>query len=198
MSTGARLISPYYPLLLPLLLSGARQDGIVRSRWFRAMAGAVVALSFPGLILTPARPLWPVRTILSRLVAMKPGNRTLSRAERVYAVYANRADPMANVRDLLPPGLERVGFFARGDDTDISLWRPFGGRQVEHVLLTDSPDQLRQRHSQYVVAGEYNFILHDSTFEAWRQRIGAQEVTNVTATIRVTEPPQTWHIVKLP
>src|SRR5207237_265675 len=35
MATGARLISPYYPLLLPLLMAGAGQSEIIRRRWWR-------------------------------------------------------------------------------------------------------------------------------------------------------------------
>ena len=198
MSTGARLISPYYPLLLPLLLTGARQAEIVRSRWFRGMVCGVVVLSFPVLILAPARPLWPARAILSKLAAVKPENRLLARAEKVYAVYAERSDPMANVRALLPPDLARVGFMARGDDTDISLWRPFGRRLVEHVLLSDSVSQLKERQIQWVVAGEYNFSLHNTTFEAWQRQTGAQLVARASATVRATEPPQTWYVVKLP
>ena len=75
MVTPARLISPYYPLLLPLLLVGARQAEIVRRRWWRAMAWGVVLLALPVLVLTPGRPLWPAQTVLSKLLAWKPDQR---------------------------------------------------------------------------------------------------------------------------
>ena len=54
---AGRLISAYYPLLLPLLLVGAGQAVIVRRRWWRAMAWGVVLLAVPVLVLTPGRPL---------------------------------------------------------------------------------------------------------------------------------------------
>src|SRR5260370_4693384 len=95
MSTVARLISPYYPLLLPLLLTGARQAEIVRSRWVRGVACGVVVLSLSVLILTPARPLLPARAILSRLAPVKPENRLLARAAKGPSVYARRSHPMA-------------------------------------------------------------------------------------------------------
>ena len=60
MVTPARLITPYYPLLLPLLLAGAAQTLVVRRGWWRAMAIGVMALALAALIVTPPRPLWPL------------------------------------------------------------------------------------------------------------------------------------------
>jgi hypothetical protein len=95
MSTGARLISPYYPLLLPLLLAGSKQAQIVRTRWWRLMVWVVIGLAIPVLVLTPGRPLWPAQTILSHLQERHPGQRLIARAFNVYSVYATRADPLA-------------------------------------------------------------------------------------------------------
>jgi hypothetical protein len=36
---------------------------------------------------------------------------------------------------MLPPGLKIVGFVGTADDIDISLWRPYFTRRVEHILL---------------------------------------------------------------
>ena len=110
MNTPARLIAPYYPLLLPLLLAGAGQSQIVRRRWWRALTGGVLLLALVVLILTPDRPLWPAQTILSRLAARHPDRHLISRALNVYDVYAKRSDPLADVRPLLPPNLKVVGF----------------------------------------------------------------------------------------
>ena len=148
MVTPARLISPYYPLLLPLLLLGARQAEIVRRRWWRVMVWGVLWLALPVLVLTPGRPLWPAQTILAKLLALKPGQPALTRALAVYSVYDVRSDPLANVRALLPKGIPVVGFLGGADDIDISLWRPMGGRKVEHILLSDTPAEIRQRHIQ--------------------------------------------------
>ena len=76
-------------------------------------------LALPVLVLTPGRPLWPAQTILKKLLALKPGQRSLTRALAVYSVYDVRSDPLANVRALLPEGLSRVGFMGTGDDIDI-------------------------------------------------------------------------------
>ena len=198
MVTPARLISPYYPLLLPALLVGARQADIVRRRWWRVMAWGVVLLSVPVLVLTPGRPLWPAQTILSRLVAWKPEQPMLKRALTVYTVYDVRSDPLANVRALLPQGLAVVGFMGTPDDIDISLWRPFGSRRVAQILLSDSPEQIRQRHIKYAVVGEVNLRENHTTLAEWQKRTGAELVATAIATMTVIQGPHPWYVVRFP
>ena len=101
MATGARLISPYYPLVLPLVLAGSGQARVIRGRWWRALVWGVLLLALLVLVLTPARPLWPARTVLSKVLALKPGQPLIARALSVYTVYADRSDPLAEVRALL-------------------------------------------------------------------------------------------------
>jgi hypothetical protein len=196
MNTPARLIAPYYPLLLPLLLAGAGQSQIVRRHWWRALVAVVLAMAFIVLILTPDRPLWPARTILSGLAARHPNRHLIARALDVYTVYAKRSDPLADVRPLLPPNLKAVGFIGAEDDCDISLWLPLGSRRVEHFLLSDPPERFRQQQIEYVVVGGLNLQLRGTTFDAWRQKTGAEVVASTNATQKVSEGPQAWYVVR--
>jgi hypothetical protein len=193
-----RLISAYYPLLLPLLLMGARPAVIVRRRWWRAMAWGALLLAVPVLVLTPGRPLWPAHTILAKLLALKPGHRLLSRALTVYSVYDVRSDPLANVRALLPKRVAVVGFLGANDDIDISLWRPFGTRRVEHILLSDSPAQIRQRHIQCAVVSGGHLLDQHTTLAAWQERTGAELVATAIATTTVSLGPRPWYVVRFP
>lgn len=193
--TAARLISPYYPLLLPLLIVGAGQGEIIRRRWWKVLAGGVMVLAMVVLACVPGRPLWPAQTILSKAVAAHPQQRLLVRAQKVYSVYAGRSDPLADVRALLPGNIKVVGFMGTEDDIDISLWRPFGERRVEHFLLTDPPEQIRQ-HVQYVVLGGFNLKNHDMILDAWLQSSGAELVATTNATLKVTEGLQPWYVVR--
>lgn len=192
-----RLISPYYPLLLPSLLLGVRQAEIVRRRWWRVMTGAVLLLAIPVVVLIPGRPLWPARTALSRLLSLKPGQRLVARALSVYGVYGDRWDSLAEVRALLPKAVEVVGFMGDGDDIDISLWRPFLSRRVEHILLEDTPGQIRQRHIQYAVVSGGHLKANAVPLAAWLDRTGAEWVATVTATQTLTQGPQPWYLVRL-
>ena len=195
MTNAARLIAPYYALLLPLLLVGAGQSQIIRRRWWHWLAGGVLVLAFVALIVSPDRPLWPAKIILARWHDQNPDQRLISRALNVYTVYAQRSDPLAGVRMLLPSETKTVGFIGTEDDPDISLWRPFGGRQVEHFFLTDPPERIRER-VEYVVVGGFNLKRRGTTLDAWLQQSGAELVATTNGTVKVTEGPQPWYVVR--
>ena len=78
------------------------------------MAGVVLTVAFVVLILSPDRPLWPAKTLLTKAVARYPDQRLLARALKVYTVYSERSDSLAGVRALLPPGIKVVGFMGTG------------------------------------------------------------------------------------
>ena len=196
MVTPGRLIAPYYPLLFPALLIGAGQSWIVRRKWWQALAGIVFALALAALVLNPSRPLWPANTILAKAVAKYPNKPQLSRAQKVYRVYADRPDPLPGIRQWFPPGLTVIGFMGTGDDLDISLWKPYGSRRVEPFTLEDSPEQIHSLGIEYAVVGGFN--LHDkgTTIEAWLKQSGADLVATTNATMTVTQGSQPWYFVR--
>jgi hypothetical protein len=198
MVTGARLISPYYPLLLALVLVVPGTADVVRSRWWRILVWVNFLLAVAVLALTPGRPLWPAQTILSRLQATHPASHVITRASDVYRVYSIRSDPLAKIRDFLPRSETTIGFMATEDDIDISLWRPFGNRRVEHILLTDSVEDIQCRKIQYVVVGGFNLIQQGTTLAAWLDRTQGKVIGTTTAKIKVAEGPQEWYVVRLP
>jgi hypothetical protein len=195
MTAAARLIAPYYPLLLPGLLTHPAQSEIIRRCWWRMTAGGVFILAFVVLILSPDRPLWPANTILARAVARYPDQRLLARALKVYTVYSERSDPLAKVRTFLSPDIKVVGFISGGDDTDISLWRPYGKRRVEIFFLTDPPEQVRQR-VQYVVVAGIKLKMSGTTLDAWLQKSGAELVATVSTTFKVADGLQPYYVVR--
>jgi hypothetical protein len=75
------------------------------------------------------------------------------------------------------------------------LWRPFGGRRVEHFLLTDPPEQIRQQ-VQYVVVGGENLKEQGTTLDAWLQKSGAELVATTNATVKISEGLQPWYVVR--
>ena len=182
-------------MLLPLLLPGAGQAQIIRRCWWRRMVGGVLVLALVVLVLSPDRPLWPAKTILSEALARRPDQRLIARALKVYTVYSERSDALAGVRGLLPPDIKVVGFIGTEDDCDISLWCPFGERRVEHFFLTDPPEQIRQ-HVQYVVLGGFHLKEHHTTLDAWLQSSGAELVATTNATLKITEGLQPWYMVR--
>jgi hypothetical protein len=196
-ATAARLITPYYALVAPLLLVGDAQSLLVRSRWWRNAALLVFALAGAVVVLSPPRPLWPAQTTLARLERKWPDSRWVARAKAVYSVYAQRSDAFAPVRRFLPASATVVGVVTF-DDPETSLWRPFGARRFEHVLHTDSREDLRLRGIGYIVINSEKFHrMFDLPFNAWLSAVGGEIVRAIPLRLRAGDPPVDWIIVKL-
>lgn len=196
MVTPARLIAPYYPLLLPLLLVGAEQSALVRRRWWRGLAWAVFVMAFAVLIVTPPRPLWPAQTILTKLVAANPEQPLFNRALKTYQIYSRRSDPLAELRAQLPAHLKVVGFLGTHDDLDISFWRPFGTRRVEQISHQAKPEDVRKRKLQYAAVSGVHFQLAGLSFDDWLTEMRAEVVAEVNVPIVVAVGPQRFYLVK--
>lgn len=196
LTTTARLISPYYLLLIPLLLVGAAQSEIVRRRWWRVLVCGNLVLAFAVLILTPGRELWPAQTVLSKLAARHPNSHLLLRAQKVYSIYTGRSDPLACVRDLLPQNISVVGFAGGPDDADISLWQPLGTRRVEQFLLTDPPAQIQEQKIQFAVVSGAALDQNAMTLDGWLQKSGAELVASTNAALKISTGVQSWHVVR--
>ncbi|HTR41840.1 MAG TPA: hypothetical protein VMH87_09520 [Pseudomonadales bacterium] len=197
MITAERLIAPYYPLLIPLLLIGAGQSQIVRRSWWNILVGFTLLMALVVLVLLPDRPLWPAQTILGKLAEKHPENHLIVRAREVYAVYAKRSDPLPQVRALLPPGIKVVGFIGAEDDNDISFWLPLGSRRVEQFLLTDPPERYRQQGVEYAVVSKVNLDLRDIALDDWLKKTDARVVATTNGILKVAEGVQPWYIVRI-
>jgi hypothetical protein len=197
MVTPARLISPYYPLLIAPLLLLVGQTEVVRRLWWRVAEMLVVGTALGVLVVTPARPLWPGQTLLVQLAKSRPEDRLLQRASKVYSVYGLRSDPLANVRALLPRNESVIGFIGTEDDLDISFWRPFTTRKVKHFKLDDPVEWIRQCGIEYVVVGGFNLKMESKTLDWWLQKNGAELIGTVEAVVKVSEGPQPWHVARI-
>jgi hypothetical protein len=129
----ARIMLPYYPLVMIPILTLPGQDRLARRAGWRMLALLVSLSVLPGLILTPPRPLWPVQTISGWLSRRHPDSSFARRLTTVYSCYRNRNDVLAPLRAGLPDNATTIGFIAGVNDSDYSLWRPFGQRQVVHL-----------------------------------------------------------------
>ncbi len=195
MVTPQRLIAPYYPLLIASLLIGSHHVIIVRKTWWKFLCASTIFSAFIILVLAPDRPLWPAKTILTKLAAQHPQSANFSRALNVYTTYSLRSDPLVGVRNLLPPDATNLGFVAGPDDMDVSLWRPFGGRTVQHFFATEPPKDIGQQVPYAVVAG-YNLTLKNIQLTNWLAQSGGKIIATTNATLKLNEGAQPWYIVK--
>ena len=176
MGQEGRLLSPYYPLIIPLLLVSPTQESIVRRWWWRG--GAVIAFFMAGtlLVLAPARPLLPCERLLQNFQK----GEFLDRARMSYLAYSHRGDQLARVRALIPPEVSVIGFASKGNEIEPSLWRPFGTRRVVYVLPGDTAADLRRLGVEYLVIGDETLAVRKQSFDDWLKEYGAEKVGQVT------------------
>jgi hypothetical protein len=139
---GPRLMLPYYPLIiLPILLLPV-QNRLLRLRTWRIFLVLMALSALPVVIFSMTRPLWPARCISQRLALTHPENSMLQRLATACDTYARRNDVLAPIRSALPDQAVEIGLIAGSNDSDYSLWRPFGQRRVKYLMQT--PDRLLQ------------------------------------------------------
>jgi hypothetical protein len=194
-TTAGRLLTPYYCLIVPFFLLWQTGDWIRKHRWWRWAGALVFLLAVMLLILSPARPLWPANRILSNLSSGDSG--LLARAKTVYAVYGERADGFAPVREQLPAGTSVLGLVTF-DDPETSLWRPFGSRRIEHITDTDTAADLRARGIAYaLISPEYLAEQRGSDLTKWCAAHDADVVKTIPLKLRASRPAEDWALVRI-
>jgi hypothetical protein len=187
----ARVLTPYYALLLPPLLACAGQERLVKYFWWRSAAFGVFFIAAGILIISPARPLFPALTILGKM------QNAPARIREVYSVYRERNDAFAPARAVLPPDLKILGM-TTFDDPETSLWRPFGSRRIAHVCPGDTAEELKAEGVEYIlVCGEAFGKWFSGSFDDWVKRMDAQVVRKIPLNLRASQGPMDWYLVKL-
>jgi hypothetical protein len=146
----SRIISPYYALLLPLVLFVTDSGRAVRTLSWRSLAGLVFAFAFIALVLNPARPLFPAQTLMAWAGEHFPGSRIVERAGVVYSVYRERHDVLAPLRHAAPESEPVLGLVTMAT-VETSLWRPFGTRRIVRLDKDTSPAGAQRLGVRYLV-----------------------------------------------
>lgn len=191
-----RILAPYYPLLLPLLLAPAGHESLVKKIWWRATAFMVFAMAAGLLIISPARPLFPVQTILERVQPAHPNSKALARVVEVYSVYRERGNAFAPVLAILPPDLKTLGFVSY-DDPETSLWLPFGSRRIVHVTPNDSASYLKAEGVEYILVKDDAFGKWFPGFDDWLKTVNGAVVQKIQLNLRASGTSRDWTLVKL-
>jgi hypothetical protein len=195
----ARLLSPYYPILIAALLALPGTECVTRLRWWRSLAVLVSLSALLIVALTPSRPLWPAQTITRSLASKNPGSRLLARVATVYTVYHARAEILAPAGNLLPSEIHVIGFIQSGGDPEVSLWKPLGRRRVMDIIGPDmlNRPKLDQMGIQAIVARRSIVEKQCGSLESWLAVIDGHLIATVDLTLTVAEGEQEWCIVKL-
>ena len=195
----SRLIAAYYPLVLAGILVLVSLDGrIMHRRILRWVGFAAMLSALPLIILSPARPLFPVQAVANLMIKSHVSPEIISRYNNVYGVYAARADIFRELIAPVPPTERALGLIQMGDDTQAPLWRPFGSRKVLEIMPDDSPEQLKARGIHFVVVCQDALTLHYHTTIAllcakWSASLLAQK----DIVMKAHKGPETWYVLQL-
>lgn len=191
-----RVLAPYYILLLPLLLVCPGHERVVKKIWWRFVVSVVFAMAALLLVISPARPLFPVGTVLSHIGSRHSDSKLLARVAEVYSVYRDRNHAFAPALDVLPPGLKILGFVTY-DDPETSLWQPYGSRRIIHVCPGDSAENLKAEGVEYILAKPSLFGTQFPAFDDWLAKVNASLVQKIPLNLRADSGVIDWYLVKL-
>jgi len=194
---GPRLLLPYYlPVLIPLLLLSAQREWL-RSRAWRIFLLLTALSVLPVLVLSMSRPLWPAQTITTRLALAHPGSKTLQRLATTYTAYAHRNDVLAPIRSALPDTVREVGFIAGSNDTDYSLWHPFGRRRVIYLRADIRPFLEHPNLEWVVVKQDIWSDISPTVLKTWAAEHHAEIVATIPIVELVSWGPENWCVLRI-
>lgn len=191
-----RIMAPFYILLLPLLLRCPYHEQLVKKYWWRAGAFFVFALAAGLLIISPARPLFPVGDLLAKIQSSHSDSKLSARVQEVYSVYRNRAHAFAPALAILPPDLRILGLVTY-DDPETSLWQPFGSRQIVCLKPDDTAAWLKSRGVKYILARSTLFGDRFPDFDDWKKKMNAVVVKEIPLNLRAGTGPVEWYLLQL-
>ena len=204
LSTSARILTPFYGLLLPAFLVGRGHETVVRRRWWKVLAAVVFLLALMLVVINPGRPLWPAQTVLGRLALRYPQSRIIARGKMLYESYAVRWDALAPVREHLPYQEKRVGMisFLTSTTLETSLWRPFGQRRIWWLRPDDTLQEIAGKGIHYVLIGADSPTARARTMPlqdwlaAWLPAHHGKVVAQARTRNVATKESAAWYVVE--
>lgn len=191
----ARLLTPYYPVLVLPALLAAGQNAWCRARGWGWLAAATVASTVVSVIVAPARPLLPLRDWATAWQRAHP-NATAQRVETVYAAYARRADLFGPLVSGMPETVAAVGFMASGDDAETSLWRPYGRRKVVRLFAGEAPRDADGAPLEWIVVRSDAAWAKPETAAAWVARWHGAVVARERLRVKASRADEEWLLVR--
>jgi hypothetical protein len=193
---AARLMLPYYPLMLVPFLLLPGQNWLLKFRGGRICAQLAALSILPALVLSPLRPLWPGGMMCRRLAAEHPGQRLIQRMAATYSAYASRNDLLAPLRSALPGNVREIGFIAGSNDTDYSLWRPFGRRRVVYLCQDRQQFVTHPDAVEWLVVKEKDWpIISGTPLREWEQTNHFRVVLSTNIVTLVSWGNETWSLL---
>ena len=197
-SCPARIILPSLMFLIVGFSALPNHSRLVRCRIWQWTVFFAIGSSLLVLILTPSRPLFPQRWMitLARQLPLSPSLK--ERILVVYEAYGRRSRPFDPLLISLPASVPVVGYTG-GAALEATLWKPYGFRTIVYVPPSGLLENPQCPHPELLIASAYT--IKKSTglepFE-WINKTGASIVAEKEIVFQVRVGPELFYLLKLP
>jgi hypothetical protein len=192
----ARMLSPYYPFLLPAVLMQTGQQSLVRRHWWQNLGLLTLISAMILLVLLPARPLLPVNTILALWQQHHPESEGIAKLTSFYSGLGINLVQRQAFEKSLPATEHCIGYATDCQGLEPSLWLPFT-RRVERVLPSDTGEELRRRNIHYVVVDPTFLGLTHCTIDELLTRYNARLVDQLITSSGFRKSPNHIYLIQL-
>ncbi len=192
-----RLMMPYYPLMIAGVLALPVQQVLMCSKMWRAFLTLIPLFILPAILISPSRPVLPMSKLSDALAEKSPGSALYSRMRAVYQTYSHRNDVLAPLRSSIPAEVGELGLLAGSNDTDYSLWRPFGTRRI--IYLAADTNGFLQNHGrvEWAVIKERTWRgISKTPLKEWLEAQGGEIIATRSIVEIVSWGPEDWHLVR--
>lgn len=207
-----RYLAPFYPLLLPLLLHPSAVTRVVRTKWWRSIALAVIGLSIFLVFMSRQRPPWPAVTIASALEERFPGVLLFRKVKNAYAFTPQIRKDLLPLLAKIPAEETVLGYAVRFGGTEVFLWERPDTKRVYRIRNSEEPGKVRKKGFRYVVV-DRSALLNEGdvtivndypsaregtmTIEEWLRVYDAELVHEQEVKISPEAPPARCYLVRL-
>jgi len=175
---AARLLAPYYIGLLPILLVGVPSTA-TRRPIFSYAAILVALLTLAALIITPARPLLPARSLANLASTGRSQNKAMQRVLLVYETYQDRPFLFTEILNTRAESNDTILLVSNGNEIEGTAWKPYGTRKVITVKSFDAlpkvPGLILLREDVFNELPPEDYILIDRRELKSKASVGAEK-----------------------
>ena len=194
----ARIILPALMFLIVGFSALPNQCWLVRSCAWRWSAFFALGSSILVLILTPSRPLFPQRLMVTLAQRLSLPSSLTERIFKVYDTYGRRARAFSPLLTALPAGTRVLGYTG-GASLEAALWKPYGDRSIIFVPPSGLLKNPQCPHQELLIASAYT-IKRSTGLEPleWINKVGASIVAQKEIIFLVKNGAELFYLLKLP
>lgn len=195
---NARQLAPYYVFFFPVFLAAAGHERLVRQRWWRRLAGAVMVVTILMVWTARATPLFPAQTVFGWLHERHPKSTALAHALASFSSQNDVKIRRYAFHDQLPREEKVVGYYSAAFcEAEFGFWQPFGIRRVERIAPDDTRDYINSLHIHYIILDDETLRVLGRTRDEWLRENDCELVAQTVFNIRWGVPPVHLYLTRL-